>query len=127
MPRRPPSCTRCVTSTGIPSFNALLLVTLLPLLGISIGLIRSHHVDAIGVVSLAFIVVGVATSFTSGDERFLLVKESLITGAFGLICFVSLLLPRPSLFFLARSAVAGENPSVGNNSMRCGSTSASNT
>ncbi len=102
-----------LTSKGVPSFNALLLVGLLPLLGIGVGLIRTHHVDAVGVVSLAFIVVGVATSLISGDERFLLVKESLITGAFGLICFLSLLLPRPLLFFLARSAVSGGSPERG--------------
>ena len=37
----------------------------------------------IGLVSLAFIVAGVATSLISGDPRFILIKESLLTAFFG--------------------------------------------
>jgi hypothetical protein len=45
----------------------------------------------------------------SGDPRFLLVKESILTGAFGLAFAVSLLLPRPLAFFFGRQfATAGD-------------------
>lgn len=48
------------------------------------------------------------TSLISGDERFLLLKESLITGLLGLVCLASLLLPpRPLMFYFGRSFSGG--------------------
>jgi uncharacterized membrane protein len=40
----------------------------------------------------------------------LLVRESMFTGVFGLACFVSLLLPRPMMFYFSRFFVAGTDP-----------------
>jgi hypothetical protein len=102
-----------LTSRGVASFNALVTVALFPLIGICIGLVRRHSVDAIGALVLAFIVAGLATSLISGDERFLLVKESLITGLFGSVCLVSLVLPRPLMFYFGRSFSAAGNPEAG--------------
>jgi hypothetical protein len=45
-----------------------------------------------------------------GSPRLLLVRKSLITGAFGLACFFSLLLPRPMMFYFARYFIAGTDP-----------------
>jgi hypothetical protein len=50
------------------------------------------------VVLLAIATDGVAL-FVGGRPRLLLVRESLFTGVFGLSCFVSLLLPRPMMFY----------------------------
>jgi intracellular septation protein A len=101
-----------LTSRGLTSFNALVLVALFPIVGIAISLLRTHRVDAVGILSLAFITVGLVTSLLSGDERFLLLKESLITGAFGLVCLGSLLLPRPLMFYFGRSFSAGDPAAV---------------
>ena len=98
-----------LTSRGVSNFNALVLVALFPLLGIGVGLARTGALDAIGAVSLAFITVGLVTSLVSGDSRFLLLKESLITGLFGLVCLASLLLPRPLMFYFGRSFSSGGN------------------
>jgi intracellular septation protein A len=81
---------------------ALSAAALLPVVGTLAGWIRSRRLDAIAVVSLVFIAVGMTVSLISGDPRFLLLKESLTTAAFGLVCFGSLLLPRPLLFYFGR-------------------------
>jgi len=64
----------------------------------------------VGLVSFVFIVVGVAASLISGDPRFVLVKESLLTGVFGLACLVTLLLPRPLMFYFGRQFAGGGDP-----------------
>ena len=99
-----------LTALGMSTFNALLTVALFPLLGTGISLFRTRHLDAIGALSLAFIVVGLVTSLISGDARFLLLKESLITGSFGVAC----LLKRPcrdrSCSVSGRSFSSGGDP-----------------
>jgi uncharacterized membrane protein len=36
-----------------------------------------------------------------GDPRILLIRESLVTGVLGIACLVSLLLPKPLIFYFA--------------------------
>jgi len=102
-----------LTSNGVSSFNALVAIAVFPLLGVIVGFVRTHHIDAIGALVLAFIVVGLVTSLISGDQRFLLLKESLITGLFGVVCLVSLLLPRPLMFYFGRSYNASGSREAG--------------
>lgn len=92
-----------LTSRGVSSFNALVTIALFPLVGIAVGFVRTRTISAVGVLVLAFIVVGLVTSLISGDERFLLLKESMITGLFGAVCLLTLLLPRPLMFYFGRS------------------------
>ncbi|MBV9354294.1 MAG: hypothetical protein JO023_02080 [Chloroflexi bacterium] len=100
-----------LTSRDVPSFNALVIVALFPLLGLGLGLLRTHRLDPLGLITLAFIVVGLVTGLISGDQRFLLLRSSLTTGAFGLICLGSLLLPKPIMFYIGRAFVAGGDAS----------------
>ena len=102
-----------LTANGMPSFNALVVVAVFPVLGIVYGLVRTHHIDAVGALVLAFIVAGLVTSLISGDERFLLLKESLITSLFGVVCLVSLLFPRPVMFYFGRSFSAAGDAEAG--------------
>ena len=59
------------------------------------------------------IVLGIASSalalLFSGDARLLLVRESFITGAFGVACLASLTFPRPMMFYFARYFIAGRD------------------
>ncbi len=60
------------------------------------------------------VLLGLATDSAAllfgGSPRLLLVRESLFTSVFGLSCFVSLLLPRPMMFYFARHFMAGADP-----------------
>lgn len=102
---------RVLTGAGMESTQALTWSAVFPVIGIALGFARARRLDMIGVISLAFIVVGIATSLISGDPRFILIKESLMTAAFGLVCLLSLVfLPRPLMFYFGRQFSSGGDP-----------------
>jgi hypothetical protein len=91
-------------------FTALAIATTFPLGKSIFDLARFGQVDPVSIVVLLGIATdGVALVF-GGSPRVLLVRESLFTGAFGFACFVSLLLPRPMMFYFGRHFVAGADP-----------------
>jgi hypothetical protein len=45
-----------------------------------------------------------------GDATLLKIRESMITGVFGVICLVSLLAPRPTMFYMGRAFSTGGEP-----------------
>jgi hypothetical protein len=91
-------------------FTALAVATTFPLGKIIFDLLRRGQVDPVSIVVLLSIATdGLAVLFGS-SARLLLVRESLFTGAFGLVCFVSLLLPRPIMFYFGRHFMTGTDP-----------------
>ena len=87
-------------------FTALILATTFPLGKSIFDFARRGHVDPISIVVLLGIAFnGVALLF-GGSPHLLLIRESLFTGAFGVACFVSLLLPRPLMFYFGRHFMA---------------------
>jgi len=100
-----------LTSLGVSSVPALASSAVFPVLGIGWSFARTRRPDIIGVVSLTFILVGVAASLLSGDPRFVLVKDSLMTGLFGLLCLGSLVVvPRPLMFYFGRQFSSAGDP-----------------
>ena len=90
--------------------TALMVATTFPLGKSIFDLVRRRQVDPISLVVLLGIGAdGIALLF-GGSPRLLLVRESLFTGAFGVACFVSLLLPRPIMFYFGRHFMAGADP-----------------
>jgi hypothetical protein len=91
-------------------FRALLIASTFPLGKSVFDLIRRGQVDPVSILVLLGIAAdGVALLF-GGSVRILLVRESLFTGAFGLACFISLLFPRPMMFYFGRYFMAGSDP-----------------
>lgn len=101
-----------LTGRHVSTINALAATAVFPVLGILGGWARTRHLDGIAIISLAFIAVGLATSLIFRDPRLYLVKESFLTGVFGLLCLGSLALPRPLIFFFARQFVSGGDPAA---------------
>lgn len=90
--------------------TALIIAASFPLGKSAFDLVRNRQIDPIAiVVLLGMIANGVAMLF-GGSPRLLLIRESMFTGAFGLACFASLLLPRPMMFYFARYFIAGAAP-----------------
>ena len=90
--------------------TALSISAVFPLAKSIFDLLRRRQFDPIAIVVLLGIVTsGVAILF-GGSPRILLVRESLFTGVFGVACFISLLLPRPMMFYFGRFFVAGADP-----------------
>jgi hypothetical protein len=88
-------------------FTALVIAALFPLGKTAFDLLRHGQFDPISVVVLLGITTdGVALLF-GGSPILLLARESMFTGAFGVACFASLLLPRPMMFYFSRYFIAG--------------------
>ena len=51
-----------------------------------------------------------ATSALTGNAQFILIKESMLTGVFGLVCLISLLAPKPVMFYFGRQFASLGDP-----------------
>lgn len=90
-------------------YTALLFATLFPVAESVWGL-RRRELDPIAVMVLLGIVVDAGALALGGSPRLLLLRESLVTGAFGVACFVSLFLRRPLMFYFGRFFMTGNDP-----------------
>ena len=93
-----------VTSDAV----ALAAVMVFPVAEITVERVRHGRFEPIGMIALAGIVVGLvgAVAF-HGDATLLKLRESALTGAFGLACLASLLSRRPAMFHLGRAFATG--------------------
>src|ERR1700722_12759101 len=90
--------------------TALLIAPTYPVGKSIFDLVRRGQVDPVSIIVLLGIAANGGASFLGGSPRLLLVRESFFSGAFGLACFFSLLLPRPMMFYFARHFIAGADP-----------------
>jgi hypothetical protein len=75
-----------------------------------VTIVRRRHLDIIGALVLVGIVVSILATLLGGDPKLLLIRESFITGALGMVCLTSLVWPRPLMFYIGRQFSAGEDP-----------------
>jgi intracellular septation protein A len=99
-----------LSRAGVATVPALCATAVFPIGATLVSWVRTRSPDGIGIISLVFIAVGVASSLISGDVRFFLVKESFFTGLFGLVWLGSLLLSRPLMFVVAGQFSTGGDP-----------------
>jgi len=88
--------------------NALILSSIPPILWSVMELARFRRLDAVSLLAVIGIFLSLAAMTLGGNPRLLLARESLVTGIIGLLFLASLLLPRPLMFYLARSTMAKE-------------------
>ncbi|MGF1429923.1 VC0807 family protein [Kitasatospora sp. LaBMicrA B282] len=98
-------------SHGATDFQAVLAGGLGPLLDIAIYLAWHRRADEFAVISLVFIgLSGVAALVGPHDAKLLLAKDSLVTGLFGVLCLVTLLMSRPLMFYFGRKFATDGTP-----------------
>jgi hypothetical protein len=90
--------------------TALAAVMVFPLADIAVERRRHGGFEPIGLISLVGIVVGLVGALAlNGNATMLKLRESMLTGVFGLVCLGSLLASRPAMFYLGRAfATAGD-------------------
>ncbi len=107
----PVACYFLVKRFVSPSeLTALIAATAFPVVKSAYDLIRSRELDPVAMLVLLGIVTSILALFLKGDPRVLLIRESFITGAFGIACLFSLIFPRPIMFYFARFFMAGKDP-----------------
>ncbi len=66
------------------------------------GWVRAHSIDPISIITLVLIVVAMLLALLVHDPRLFMVRDSALTGAFGLLCLLSLLSSKPAAYYLYR-------------------------
>jgi hypothetical protein len=91
--------------------TALAAVMIFPVIDIAIERRRHGQIEPIGIISLIGIVVGLVGAVAlHGNATLLKVRESLLTGLFGLVCLGSLAAARPVMYYLGRAFATGGDP-----------------
>ncbi|WP_199101572.1 VC0807 family protein [Aquitalea sp. ASV11] len=87
----------------------LIASSLPPIAWSVVELLRFRRIDALSLLVLGGIALSLLAILLGGSPRVLLMRESLLSGLIGLAFLLSLLLPKPLLFYLARATVARES------------------
>lgn len=89
----------------------LAIVSVFPLLDIVVERVRHGRFEPIGVLALIGIVLGIVGALAlGGNDTLLKLRESSLTGVFGVLCLLSLLRPRPAMYYLARAFSTDGDP-----------------
>ena len=97
---------------GLSDAAALALSSVPPALSVVGSWVWRRRLDPIGAIALVSIVAGlVAMAALGGNELMLKIRDSVVTGLFGLVCLVSLALPvKPAIFVMGRALTSGQGP-----------------
>ncbi|AEM82951.1 VC0807 family protein [Streptomyces violaceusniger] len=88
---------------GWSEFAALLLSSAWPVVDGAVHIVWRRRLDELAIVTLVFIAItAVVSTLGAHSARALLIKDSAVTGLFGLLCLATLLTPRPLMFYLGR-------------------------
>ncbi|MEO3816315.1 VC0807 family protein [Plantactinospora sp. B24E8] len=91
-----------LTDRGMSELSALAVSAVWPAVEVAALFAIRRRIDEIGVLSLLIIALGVVSALALQDERLVLIKDSAVTGLFGLVLLGSLLAPRPLMFYFGR-------------------------
>ncbi|MBI0575824.1 hypothetical protein IEC97_00510 [Neobacillus cucumis] len=83
------------------SFVSLLIATLIPLGDNLYHLVKYRKADAFGLFMLIGFLLSLAAFVLGGNERLILLRESMVTGLLGLIFIGSLFLGKPLIYHFA--------------------------
>jgi hypothetical protein len=93
--------------------TALAAVMVFPVADIAVERVRRGRFEPIGLIALIGIGLGLIGAVVfHGSDLLLKLRESVITGAFGLICLASLAAHRPAMFYMARVFATGGDPKL---------------
>jgi hypothetical protein len=96
--------------TSASDVVALGVGALFPALNSLRSLVRQRHLDIIGILVLIGIAGSGIAVLLGGSPRFLLIRESFTGALIGLAFLLSLLLPRPLIFYIARQITSQNEP-----------------
>ena len=93
---------------GLADSVALSLSAIPPALSVIASWAVRRRLDPIGVVALISIVAGLSSmAVLNGNEVLFKMRDSVVTGAFGVVCLVTLFLPvKPAMFMMGRALTA---------------------
>lgn len=98
-----------LTLQGVPTVEALAVAMVFPGIDTILGWVRRGRPDPLGLLSLFFLGVSIAVALLTEEPLVVLLRPSVTGAALGLLCFASLLLRRPAIFYIARQFATSGN------------------
>ncbi|MEU3842431.1 VC0807 family protein [Streptomyces sp. NPDC028635] len=96
---------------GWSEFAALLASGAWPVLDSAVHLAWRRRLDEFALVTLVFLVITAVVSVVGPHSALsLLIKDSVVTGLFGLLCLATLAAPRPLMFYFGRKFATDGTP-----------------
>ena len=92
------------------TINALLLASSVPALFTLVGIIWKKRIDAVGLLVVVSLLLTAAFALLFKSPQLLLLQGAAVSGLFGIAMLVSLLFPKPILFYIVRSVLAQNDP-----------------
>ncbi|GAB3833777.1 VC0807 family protein [Dactylosporangium cerinum] len=99
-----------LTDRGVGEVPALLISGVWPVLETVLSLAIRRKIDEFSIFVLIFLGLGVVAALGFNSPRLLLIKESVVTGLFGVVLLGSLLAPRPLMFYFGRRFATNGTP-----------------
>lgn len=99
-----------LTARGVDTIHALIISGVWPAAWSLVGIVRVRRLDIIGGIVLVGIAVSIVAALIGGNPKLLLIRESFVTGALGIVALVSLFTPRPLMFYFGRQMTTGMDP-----------------
>lgn len=96
-----------LASPHMSTVAALLLAAIPPAVVTVVDLVRRRRLNLIGSLALLGILIKLTSALFFKDARLVLISDSLLMGVYGLLMLGSLLVGKPLLLTLAKSALAG--------------------
>jgi hypothetical protein len=96
-----------VRGAGGSVWLALVLGAVAPAASAVAGLVRDRRPDTMGVMILATLALSAGLSLLTGSPRVLLARDGLLTGAWAVYMYLSLLARRPVTFVVSRPLLEG--------------------
>ncbi|MFI9719737.1 VC0807 family protein [Streptomyces sp. NPDC052396] len=98
-------------SSGMGESTALLISAAWPVVDMAIYLAWHRRIDEFAAITLVFMALTIAVTLIGPHSaRMLLIKDSFVTGIFGLVCLASLAAPRPLMFYFGRKFATDGTP-----------------
>lgn len=88
------------------SLVSLIIATSIPLLDNLCSIITQKKIDVFAMFMLVGFVLSITAFFLGGNDRLILLRESFVTGIMGIIFIISLLFPKPIVYYFALRFIA---------------------
>ena len=92
--------------THLSQLHALMITALVPLADGIVGLVRQRRINAFGALVFLSLVLSSLLVLVGGSPRLILVRESALSGVFGILMLLSLFWRQPLVYYLAGHFVA---------------------
>ena len=92
------------------TIDALLLASSVPALFTLGGVIWNKRIDMMGVLVVVGLLLSAAFALLFKSPQLLLLQSAAVSGLFGVVMLLSLLFPRPALFYIIRSILTQNDP-----------------